>query len=65
MTKYKLGELIELVEETNSEGMYGPEDVSMQILPKRYLINAMYSLFVRAKIQILYLLVMRFNIQNV
>ena len=37
----------------------------MQILPKHYLINAMYSLFVRAKIQILYLLVMRFYIQNV
>ena len=27
LKKYKLGELIELVEETNSEGMYGPEDV--------------------------------------
>ena len=27
LKKYKLGKLIELVEETNSEGMYGPEDV--------------------------------------
>lgn len=27
LKKYKLGELIELVEETNSRGMYGPKDV--------------------------------------
>ena len=27
LSKYKLGELIELVEETNSEELYGPEDV--------------------------------------
>ena len=29
LTKYKLGELIELVEETNSEGEFGPDDVRM------------------------------------
>jgi len=27
LTKYKLGELIELVEETNSEELFGPKDV--------------------------------------
>ena len=27
LTKYKLGQLIELVEETNSEGLFGPADV--------------------------------------
>lgn len=27
LTKYKIGELIELVEETNSNGIYGPNDV--------------------------------------
>ena len=27
LTKYKLGELIELVQDTNSELQYGPDDV--------------------------------------
>ena len=27
LKKYKLGELIELVEETNSNELYGPDDV--------------------------------------
>ena len=27
LSKYKLGELIELVEETNSNELYGPDDV--------------------------------------
>ena len=27
LTKYKIGELIELVEETNSNGIYGSNDV--------------------------------------
>ena len=34
LKKYKLGELIELVEETNSEGMYGPEDVRGMTITK-------------------------------
>ena len=32
--KYKLGELIELVEETNSRGMYGPKDVRGMTITK-------------------------------
>lgn len=40
LKKYKLGELIELVEETNSEGKYGPKDVrgmtiSKEIIPTK------------------------------
>ena len=34
MKKYKLGELIELVEETNSRGMYGPKDVRGMTITK-------------------------------
>lgn len=34
LTKYKLGQLIELVEETNSEGKYGPEDVRGMTITK-------------------------------
>ena len=34
LSKYKLGELIELVEETNSEGKYGPEDVRGMTITK-------------------------------
>ena len=34
MKKYKLGELIELVEETNSEGKYGPDDVRGMTITK-------------------------------
>ena len=34
LKKYKLGELIELVEETNSRGMYGPKDVRGMTITK-------------------------------
>lgn len=34
LKKYKLGELIELVEETNSEGLFGPEDVRGMTITK-------------------------------
>lgn len=34
LTKYKLGQLIELVEETNSKGLYGPEDVRGMTITK-------------------------------
>ena len=34
LSKYKLGELIELVEETNSLGMYGPKDVRGMTITK-------------------------------
>ena len=34
MKKYKLGKLIELVEETNSRGMYGPKDVRGMTITK-------------------------------
>lgn len=34
LTKYKLGQLIELVEDTNSEGKYGPEDVRGMTITK-------------------------------
>lgn len=34
LRKYKLGELIELVEETNSQGMYGPKDVRGMTITK-------------------------------
>lgn len=34
LRKYKLGELIELVEETNSTGLYGPEDVMGMTITK-------------------------------
>lgn len=34
LTKYKLGQLIELVEETNSKGQYGPEDVRGMTITK-------------------------------
>ena len=34
LSKYKLGQLIELVEETNSEGKYGPEDVRGMTITK-------------------------------
>ena len=34
LKKYKLGELIELVEETNSEGKYGPDDVRGMTITK-------------------------------
>ncbi len=34
LSKYKLGELIELVEETNSQGTYGPKDVRGMTITK-------------------------------
>lgn len=34
LSKYKLGELIELVEETNSQGKYGPKDVRGMTITK-------------------------------
>jgi len=34
LSKYKLGELIELVEETNSKGKYGPDDVRGMTITK-------------------------------
>ena len=34
MKKYKLGELIELVEETNSNELYGPDDVRGMTITK-------------------------------
>jgi type I restriction enzyme S subunit len=34
LTKYKLGELIELVQDTNSELQYGPDDVKGMTITK-------------------------------
>ena len=34
MKKYKLGELIELVEETNSDELFGPDDVRGMTITK-------------------------------
>ena len=41
LTKYKLEELIELVSDTNSELIYGPEDANLTITKKSYLLRQM------------------------